>query len=116
MYELRGRGPLWSTLFALASEIDQPTQCIFSTAGFLPLQQEAQQESPGRPGTEPKLTGHWTCLVDLLCGSDAWGVRLGQQWLHNLLVTAAETNLVHSHLPQQAGLALLPPLSQQVGR
>eukprot|EP00891_Asterochloris_glomerata_P007033 jgi/Astpho2/7033/Aster-x1415 len=75
--------------------------------------QEAQQESPGRPGTEPKLTGHWTCLVDLLCGSDAWGVRLGQQWLHNLLVTAAETNLVHSHLPQQAGLALLPPLSQQ---
>ena len=54
--------------------------------------------------------------MDLLCGSDAWGVRLGQQWLHNLLVTAAETDLVHSHLPRQAGPALLPSLSPQVGR
>ena len=103
-------------LLRLASEYHMPGHSIPFKSRLSALQQEVQQEPPGRPGTEPELTGHWTLLVDLLCGSDAWGIRLGQQWLHNLLVTAAETSLVHSHLPQQAGLALLPSLSPQVGR
>ena len=74
--------------------------------------QEAHQQPSGGPGQE--LGGDWGCLTDLLCGGDSWGVRLGQQWLYNLLVTTAETNLVHSHLPAHAGLALLPCSSQQV--
>ena len=116
MYALREVGPLQSTFCALASEPHAPGQSSSLNRRLPALQQEVRQEPPGRPGAELELTGHWTCLVDLLCGSDAWGVRLGQQWLHNLLVTAAETDLVHSHLPRQAGLALLPSLSPQVGR
>ncbi|MCJ1368639.1 hypothetical protein MMC16_007784, partial [Acarospora aff. strigata] len=70
---------------------------------------------PAGPGSEclvsaaeePVLLDEaWQCLAELLCEEDSWAAGVGEAWLYQLLIHAAEQRIAHPHQPahsQQQG-------------